>query len=152
MTIMTRAQAALLVAGIAGCGMLGKGSSLGVDGAGEGVKTIVSNRSLNVSSSLQIPLEGLLLGAAVYWYVDPLAPNWQVEERKMSEGRYRIALRRKPITTGGDGEAEKIFLRRADQLARDLGRTGFTVVQFETGIESAIPFAYRIASGVIELR
>ncbi len=148
---MKRALLALFIAGLAGCHTMSKGPSLGGDGAGEEVKTIVSNRSINISPSLQIPVEGLLLGAAVYWYVDPLAPNWQVAETRLADDRYRIALRRKPITSGGDGEAEALFKRRAEQLARDHGRGQYVVIEYTTAIESTLPFSYRTATGVVLL-
>lgn len=149
---MDRIGCILLIAALAGCDTLGKGSPLGTDGAGDEVKTIVSNRTLNISPSLQIPVEGLLLGAAVYWYVDPFAPNWEVGETRLSEGRYRIALRRKPIASGGDGEADAVFRRRAEQLAQGQGRAEYVILEFSTGIESRLPFAQRVATGVVQLR
>lgn len=142
----------LLLAVLAGCGLLGKGSPVGEDGGGRGIKTIVANRTINISPSVQVPLEGVLLGAAVYWYVDPLAPNWQVEETRISDDRYRLFLRRKPVTTGGDGEADAVFRRRAEQLARDHGRAEYVILEYSTGIESTLPFSQRVASGVVLLR
>jgi hypothetical protein len=151
--MMSRAPVVLLMmAGFAGCGTLSTGKPLGQDPGGDGVRTVVPNKTLHVAPSVQIPLEGLLLGAAVYWYVYPLAPNWQVEETRLSADRYRIALRRKPITKGGDGEADAIFRRRAEQLARDQGKAEFIILEFNTGIESTLPFPYRVASGVVQLR
>lgn len=150
---MRRAPLASVLALLAGCGgIFSKGSPLGVDGNGDGVRTLVPNRTVNVSPSVQIPVEGVILGAAVLWYVDPLAPNWSVGETRLSADRYRIALRQKPVTNGGDGEAHAVFLRRAEQLARDHGKAGYEVLEFNTGIESALPFPYRVASGVVKLR
>jgi len=149
---MNRTPLALLMAGLAGCGALGSGKPLGQDPRGDGIKTAVPNKAVNVSPSVQIPLEGLLVGAAVYWYVDPLAPNWQVEETRLSVDRYRIALRRKPVTNGGDGEANAIFRRRAEQIALDQGKAGYEVLEFNTGIDSTLPFPQRVASGVVQLR
>jgi hypothetical protein len=149
---MNRVPLAVLMAGLAGCGTLGSSKPLGQDPSGDGIKTVVPNKTLHVAPSVQIPLEGLLLGAAVYWYVDPLAPNWQVEETRLSADRYRIALRRKPITNGGDGEADAIFRRRAEQLARAQGKAEFVILEFNTGIESTQPFSQRVATGVVLLR
>lgn len=149
---MNRVPLAVLMAGLAGCGTLGSSKPLGQDPRGDGVKTVVPNKTLHVAPSAQIPLEGLLLGAAVYWYVDPLAPNWQVEETRLSADRYRIALRRKPVTNGGDGEADAIFRRRAEQLAHDQGKAEFVILEFNTGIESTLPFPQRVATGVVLLR
>ncbi|MGE5526878.1 MAG: hypothetical protein ACM3SS_24420 [Rhodospirillaceae bacterium] len=150
---MRCAPLALMLAMLAGCsGIFSEGSPLGVDGNGDGIKTLVPNRTINLSPSARIPVEGVILGAAVLWYVDPLAPTWSVGETRLSADRYRIALRQKPVTNGGDGEANAIFLRRAEQLARDQGKAGYEVLEFNTGIESALPFPYRVASGVVQLR
>ena len=144
---------ALVAGGISGCGgTWGHGSPLGVDGRGDGVRTFVPNRTVNVAPSVQIPLEGVLLGAAVFWYVDPLAPNWQVAEARLADDRYRISLRMKPVTAGGEGEADAVFRRRAEQLARDRGRGEYVILEFSSGIESTLPFAQRVASGVVLLR
>lgn len=149
---MNRALCAVVTTALAGCGTLASDSPLGNDPAGDRIRTIVPNKRLSVAPSLQIPLEGLLLGAAVYWYVDPLSPNWQVEETRLAPDLYRISLRRKPIVSGGDGEADAVFRRRAEQLRRDSGREHYTIVEFDTGIESKLPFAHRVASGVVQLR
>jgi hypothetical protein len=149
---MNRAPVVVLMAGLAGCGTLSSSKPLGQDPSGDGIKAVVPNKALNVSHSVQIPLEGLLVGAAVYWYVDPLAPNWQVEETRLSPDRYRIALRRKPITNGGDGEADAVFRRRAEQLVRDQRKSEFVILEFSTGIESTLPFSQRVATGVVLLR
>lgn len=149
---MSRASCVLILVLLTGCGTLGRGSPQGPNGDGSSMKTIVPNKSVNLAPSLQIPIEGLLLGAAVYWYVDPLAPNWQVHETQLAADRYRIALRRKPVASGGEGEAESIFRRRAEQLAREHDRPGYDILEFETGIESTLPFAQRVAGGVVQLR
>jgi hypothetical protein len=137
---------------IAGCGLFGRGDSLGVDAAGGARRTIVPNRTVHLAPSVQVPVEGLLLGAAVLYFVDPLAPNWEIEQTALAADRYRLALRAKAIRAGGDGEAEQVFRRHAEKLARDSGRAGYLIVEYETGIESKLPFAQRVASGVVLLR
>lgn len=139
------------VLNLAGCGTLGNGHNLGNDGAGDRIKTLVPNKSVSLTPSLQIPLEGLLLGAAVYWVVDPLSPNWQTEQMRIGEDSVRIALRRKPFVSGGEGEATQVFRRRAEQVTRELGYTRYSIVEFSEGIDSALPFAQRVAQGVIRL-
>lgn len=135
-----------------GCGTLGTGDSLGLDGGNKGVRTILPNKTLHLAPSVQIPLEGLLLGAALYWYVDPLAPNWQVGETALAPDRYRIALKQKPFVSGGEGEADMVFKRRAEQLARDHGRAGYVILDYHSGVESALPLSYRVANGTVLLR
>lgn len=138
--------------GLAGCGTLSKNASPGSDSAGDDIKTVVPNKSLNLSKSLQIPLEGLLLGAAVYLVVDPLSPNWRIEESRIGKDGFRIALHRKRFASGGEGEAMQVFQRRAEQLARDHGHAEYTVLEFTEGIESMLPVAQRVAYGVIRLK
>ncbi|MFN7085452.1 MAG: hypothetical protein ACK4N4_02350 [Burkholderiales bacterium] len=141
----------MLALGLAGCGTLGTNSSPGNDSAGNEIKTIVPNKSLNLSRSLQIPLEGLLLGTAIYLVVDPLSPNWRIEESRAGDDAFRLALRRKPFASGGEGEAMQVLQRRAEQLARDHGRSGYTIVEFTEGIESTLPLAQRVSHGVVRL-
>lgn len=141
-----------LVAGLAGCGVFGRGDDLGVDSAGTARKTVVPNRSIHLAPSVQMPVEGLLLGAAVLYYVDPLAPNWQIEQTALAADRYRLALRAKAVRAGGDGEAEQVFRRHAEKLARENGRETYLIVEYQAGIESKLPFAQRVASGVVLLR
>ena len=111
---------------------------------------MIPNQTLNVSRSLIVPAESLAAAALVYVIVDPLAPNWQIGEREMGADRYQIALRMKRFTTGGDGEAKQTFNRRAVQVAHDKGAAGYRVIEYTEGIESTVPVAQRVASGVIE--
>lgn len=107
--------------------------------------------ALPISRSLVIPVETMAAAAVLFVIVDPLAPNWQIEELRLNEGRYRIAMRKKRFTTGGDGEAMPAFYRRAEQLVRDTGASSYRVVEFSEGVESTVPVAQRIAQGVIEI-
>jgi hypothetical protein len=66
-------------------------------------------------------------------------------------GRYDIALTMKRFTSGGDGEARRVFLREAQRLARNSGAADFRIATFEEGIESETLAARRIARGVVEL-
>lgn len=138
--------------GLAGCGALRNDGSLGSDSSGDSIKPMIPNKSLQLSKSLSIPLEGLVLGAAIYLVVDPLSPNWQIEESRIAEDRFRIALRRKLFASGGDGEASQVFQRRADQIALDRGYAGYTILEFTEGIESTLPVAQRVSYGVIRLK
>lgn len=136
---------------LAACGTLGRGDSLGPDAAGKTRHSIVPNRTVHLTPSVQIPVEGLLLGAAVLYYVDPLAPNWAIEQTALAADRYRLDLRAKALRSGGDGEADQVFRRQAAKLAREHGRE-YLILEFQTGIDSQLPFAQRVASGVVLLR
>ena len=126
------------------------GGCSGIDGVSSR-DVVTPPQTLNLSRSLSIPLESLAAGAALYVIIDPLAPNWQIEETRQDGGRYRIAMKKKRFTTGGDGEAAQIFYRRAAQIAREQGGARYRVLEFTEGIESSVPIAQRVAQGVVEI-
>ena len=119
--------------------------------SGNPVSTLIPNKSLNLTPNVGLTIETILLGAALYWAVDPLAPNWQLDQAPLGDDRVRILLRKKRFNSGGDGEAAQVFSRRAEQLARAGGYAGFTVMEYTEGIESALPVAQRVAQGVVRL-
>jgi hypothetical protein len=142
----------LVVLGLAGC-------------SGTASRPIISNETSVLLKSLTIPAEAVALaaagyipanaaaaGVAAYFVVDPLSPNWQIEEARMGENRFRIALRKKRFTTGGDGEATQIFYRRAEQIVRENGFAAYTVLEFGEGVESTVPIAQRVAQGIIQVK
>ncbi len=135
---------ALCAAALAG------GACTGIDNvSSRGV--LIPNETLTISKSLALPLESIVAGAILFAVIDPLAPNWQIEQAELGANRFLVALRKKRFTTGGDGEAGQIFNRRAAQIARDNGAAVFRIVEFTEGIESSVPFAQRVAQGVVEI-
>ena len=145
----TRLVAACLVAALsAGCAAVS--SNPGVfDASGQSISTLIPDKSYNITPGLALSVETIVLGAALYWVVDPLAPNWQLGEVPLGADRVRIALRKKRFTSGGDGEAAQVFARRAGQLASERGYAGYAVMEYTEGIESTLPLAQRVAQGVI---
>jgi hypothetical protein len=121
----------------------------GVDGL-RSSNMIIPPDVVTVSKSLSVPMESIAAAAAVYLIVDPLAPNWQIEQSKLKDNRYRIAMRKKRFNTGGDGEAMPAFYRRAEQLVRDNGAARYRIVEFNEGVDSGI-IGQRVAQGVVEL-
>lgn len=113
---------------------------------------LIPNKELQISSSLAIPAEGLVLGAIVLLVVDPLAPNWRIEQYDLGDKRYAFALKKKRFTTGGDGEAAQVFRRRIAELAREQGYRSYEVLEFTGGIESTVPIAQRVSHGVVQYR
>jgi len=112
---------------------------------------LIPNKSLNISPSVTPSLEGLVAGAIVFFVIDPLSPNWQIQQSQLAPERFELALMKKRFTTGGDGEAWQVFQRRAAQIARDSGAPGYRVVDFSEGVESQTLIARRVARGVIEI-
>lgn len=99
---------------------------------------------------LKIP--AVAAAVAVYALVDPLAPNWAIQEARLGDARYRLVLRMKALHTGGDGEARQVFARRAAQLGSQPGFDGYDVIAWEEGLDSNRPISQRVALGEIRLR
>jgi len=112
---------------------------------------IIPPDAIPVSRSINIPLESALAAAVVFAVIDPLAPNWRIEEMRLNDTRYRIAMRKKRFTTGGDGEAIPAFYRRAEQLMRDNHAASYRIVEFSEGVDSGVPVSQRVAQGVVEI-
>jgi hypothetical protein len=89
--------------------------------------------------------------ALLYIIYDPLAPNWTIKETAIDGENYRLSLRAKHFRTGGDGEAMQVFRRRALQLQREKGYSGYRLLGYTEGIESSTPFTYRVSEGTIQL-
>jgi hypothetical protein len=134
-------------------------STVNSDGSVKEARPLLGTKELQLTSNFALKPEVLLLGVAVYLIVDPLAPNWKIEQTEPFPGEYHLALKKKGVTNegGGDGEARQIFLRRAEALAREHHtagpglQDGYVVLSFNEGVESEYPFARRVAHGVIQL-
>lgn len=145
-----RVVACLAAAMTAACSAIGANPAA-TDAAGGTVSTLIPNKTLNLTPGVGLDISTILLGAALYWAVDPLAPNWELEHAPLGTDRVRISLRKKRFTNGGDGEAPQVFARGAEQLVRDGGYAGYTVMEYTEGIESTLPVAQRVAQGVVRL-
>lgn len=86
-----------------------------------------------------------------YLVLDPLSPNWSIEEARLPENHYHLHLRMKRYYAGGAGEARVIFHRRAKELMRAGGFNHYEVLEYQEGLESSIIGGQRTASGVIRL-
>lgn len=89
--------------------------------------------------------------ALLYIIYDPLAPNWTIKEKSLGSETYHLSLRAKHFRVGGDGEAIQILKRRALQLQREKGFSGYRVLDYSEGVESSTPFTYRVSEGTIQL-
>jgi hypothetical protein len=113
---------------------------------------IVPNASLKLTPNFSLSLENMLIGAAIYYFVDPLSPNWEGEMKRLSEDTFSINLRSKRWrSTGGDGEAGRVFKRNAEQIVREGGFAGYAMLAYSEGIESEVIGAYRYAEGTIRI-
>ena len=113
---------------------------------------IIPNASLKLTPNFSLSLETMLIGAAIYYFVDPLAPNWEGEMRRVSEDTFSIAMRAKRFrSVGGDGEAGRVFKRNAEQIMREGGYARYDVLSYSEGIESETLGAVRFAEGMIRI-
>ena len=112
---------------------------------------LIPDKTVNVSPSVTPTVEGLVAGAIVLIVLDPLAPNWKIEQARLDPEHFQIALTKKRFTTGGDGEAYQIFQRRAAQIARENGAPGYRVLEFTEGVDSETLIARRVARGVVQI-
>lgn len=116
---------------------------------------LLPDTSLNLTPGLQISLEKMVFwgayGAAAYLILDPLNPNWEIEQATFPDAHYHLALRMKRYYAGGAGEARKVFHDRARELVRRGGYSGYTVLEYNEGLESSVLGSQRTAAGVIQL-
>lgn len=115
---------------------------------------IIPAAAISLTQSTVVTLEqiahgALLLGAA-YLILDPMAPNWRIEEFQLATDTYALNLRMKRVFTGGQGEARQVFHRRAAALARANGYEGYEVLSYSEGIDSAL-VPQRVGEGVVKL-
>jgi hypothetical protein len=117
--------------------------------------TTIPNYTLQVSPSVSVALEkvvywGALAGVA-YYVLDPLAPNWDIEEAPLGENHIHFSLRMKRYYAGGAGEAQSLFHRRAKELMRLNGFSSYRVVEYQESLESSVLGSQRTATGVVVL-
>lgn len=140
---------------LAGCGAMNYPGPSAIDGNFPAQGPILPDTALNLTKSVQIPLEkivnwGLYAGAA--WLIlDPLAPNWEIEQASFPESHYHLSLKMKRVYAGGAGEARVVFHQRAKDLMRQNGFDHYSVVEYSEGLESSILGSQRVARGVIQL-
>lgn len=116
------------------------------------VNPLVPAAKLRLTPSIELPIENLLIGAAIWYFVDPLAPNWEGELKQLSEDTFSIGMRSKRFrSTGGDGEAGRVFRRNAETIVREGGFGGYDVLEYSEGIESELIGAVRYAEGTIRV-
>ena len=142
---------AVAITGLAGCGGLSSRLAGNVPRTG----SIVPNSTFQVTRSLAIPLEKMVFwgayAGAAYLILDPLAPNWEIEEAPLADNQIYLELKMKRYYSGGAGEARVVFHRRAKDLMRYGGFDGYEVLEYNEGMESSVLGSQRVSQGVIRL-
>jgi hypothetical protein len=123
--------------------------------AGCGNSPLIPNERIQLTATTGISLSSLatvaVVGAAIYLVYDPLAPNWEIEESKLSPDVYRFSMKMKRYHTGGSGESVQILKRRASQLQYENGYSSYQILEYSEGIDSQTIGARRMAEGTIRL-
>lgn len=116
---------------------------------------VIPTASIWLSEGYAVSLEKLVIYAgiavAVFLVLDPLAPNWHMEQTHLPDDTYLFALRMKRFHSGGDGEARQVLHRRARELARSNGYSGYEVTRFEEALDSAMLGTQRTVEASIRL-
>ena len=123
--------------------------------AGCGTSPLIPNETIQLTAKTGISLSSLatvaVVGAAIYLVYDPLAPNWEIEESRLSPDIYRFSMKMKRYHTGGAGESVQILKRRASQLQYENGFASYQILEYTEGIDSQTLGARRVAEGTIRL-
>ena len=117
--------------------------------------SLLPNATVQVGPTIAYSVEQIAVAGAaaavLYFVYDPLAPNWSIEEKPLTDDTYYLALRAKSFRVGGDGEAIQIIKRRALQLQREKGYAGYRILDYSEGIESSTPLTHRVSEGTVQL-
>lgn len=118
--------------------------------------SLVPDATLMIGPSVSVPLEklvyyGIWIGTA-YMILDPLSPNWSIEEARFPENHVHFQLAMKRYYAGGAGEARVIFHRRAKELMRAGGFGSYEVLEYSEGMESSVLGSQRVAEGVVRFK
>ncbi|MBI5920421.1 MAG: hypothetical protein HY847_02090 [Betaproteobacteria bacterium] len=152
---MTDQRTALLLIlallGLAGCS--GYASRLTGNIPRQG--TTIPNSTLMLSPSVAVPLEKVVFWGAyagtAYSILDPLAPNWEIEEARFPNNQIHLSLKMRRYYAGGAGEARVAFHRRARELVQYGGFEGYEVLEYNEGLESSVLGSQRVTEGVVRL-
>lgn len=114
---------------------------------------LIPDTVVQLGPSVAYPLEKLvywgIYAAAAYLILDPLAPNWDIQEARFPENHVHFRLNMKRFHAGGAGEARVIFHRRAKEMMRAGGFKSYEVVEYSEGMESSVLGSQRTAEGVV---
>jgi hypothetical protein len=92
----------------------------------------------------------VILGVTTAATINALLPSWSLEAMPIGGDKYRIFLRKKTFSSGGDGEAAQLFKYRAEQIVSTQGYNGYQVLEFTEGLDSGVLGTQRVAQGIIQ--
>lgn len=116
---------------------------------------IPSNAGIKLTPTTTVSLERILTwgvyAGVIYIVIDPLSPNWEIEEAKLTPQLVHYDLKMKRFYDGGPGEAHMVLDRRARQLVLEGNFAGYKLIEYNEGIDSSVLGSQRRAEGVIRL-
>lgn len=120
-----------------------------------GAGPLIPDTNFQLTPSYAVSLEKLIYwggtAAVAYLILDPLAPNWAIEEARFPSGHVHLSMHMKRYYAGGAGEARVVFHRRAKELVREGKFDGYQVIEYSEGMESSVLGSQRVGEGVILL-
>ena len=97
------------------------------------------------------PLDNPVIDFVKDFIPNPLAKNWEMQEKNLGQNRYAIFMKMKRFHTGGAGEPYAIFKTRAEALQKSGNFAGYEIESFNEGITSETMGARRVAYGIFAL-
>ena len=138
---------------LAGCGSFSVPTNLSGNIPAKG--SIIPATNIQITPSFGIALEKLVywgaFAGAAYLILDPLAPNWEIEQANFDATHVHFSLKMRRYYAGGAGEARMVFHHRAKALVREGNFASYEVLEYSEGLESSVLGSQRTAEGVIQL-
>lgn len=105
---------------------------------------------LTTPYSLVPGINPVILGVTTAAAINALLPSWSLDDMPIGGDKYRIFLRKKTFSSGGDGEAAQLFKYRAEQITATKGYNGYQILEFTEGLDSGVLGTQRVAQGIIQ--
>jgi hypothetical protein len=116
---------------------------------------LIPDGTVHISPSVAMSIEKMVFWGAyagvAYMVLDPLAPNWDIEQAAFPDSHYHFSLKMKRVYAGGSGEARVVFQQRAKDLMRQGSYDSYDILEYSEGLDSSVLGSQRVASGVIRL-
>ncbi len=108
---------------------------------------VAVKQDLGIGAALT--LKQVVIGAIVLYYAKD-GFVWEVEDRQIGKGTYRLTVKQGKLKSTGQGEARIYFQRRAEEISGAQGCTGYSTLEYnESLISDYFNVPQRVTEGVI---